>query len=190
MVLRSVLGVGVALLAVTACIRSEPEEAPPTVPTSAVDFRRCEGFLSLLELQTELDEYDLVRRSVDMTQSLIADNPAIQESCIVGFESPRKSRSIALNATKFHSAISAGEHAASVIRNFQERWGGRVQIGFMGPDSYQLVLNQEDVGSLVGFRKGPYTIQLRTLYKEDVTPLVEVDQLANYAEVVRSRLPD
>ena len=173
-------------LAAAAC--TSPNPPPPPTSDGGVDFRECAGLLSLLEVQSELERFDLVRRSIDMTETVKSQNPAIQESCVVGFETPRKTQTITLTAIKFHSGQSAASHLAELVGGMRERWGELLKEGELGPDSYQIVLNDQDVGSVVGFMQGPHIIQLHTLYQEDVIPLADVGQLVKYAEVVGSRL--
>ncbi len=179
----AVTGLGIVLL-LAAC-------SGGVIPQDEVDFRRCESFLSLNEIKIFLGKPHLVFRAIDVTEGSKELNPAIDESCQAGFELNDHQAAIGLAAIKFDSEISATDHLETFTTQMRAREvaGDKMEFDTFAPDSYQVVPQEPGIAGIVGFRQGPYIIQLHSTAAAGRPYLMDIEQLLVLAQVIQERLP-
>ena len=161
------------------------------IPQDEVDFRRCESFLSLDEIKIFLGKPHLVFRAIDVTEGAKELNPAIDESCQAGFELNDHLAAIGLAAIKFDSELSAIDHLETFTTQMREREvaGDKMGFGTFAANSYQVVPQEPGIAGIVGFRQGPYIIQLHSTAAAGRPYLTDIEQLVVLAQVIKERLP-
>ena len=189
----------IALVILAACGGSGPD-AGSASPLTAVDFETCSGFLDLAQV-AEAAGRDDVTVADRNPNSGPADGP-ITALCVIEFVTPnvpgesgpsRSGPSLNLLVLQFATGDEADGHhrrVAGEIRSMREIVDPDAALveDSLGSGSYAVTLNEQGVGSVLGFREGNYVVQFNATSLDGAEALVKSEQIESLARRVKANL--
>ena len=168
------------------------------------DFDTCSGFLELEEILRAAGRTDITLAANVNSGRQEPSSSSIKALCVIEYVKPAKviggpslleveGPSMTLTALAFHTSDDAKTHQSNITQSLQELRDmanprSEIVAGVVGADSYQLTVNAEGVGSVIGFLLRPYVVQLVTTLPEGDAPLLAAEELQALANQVRASL--
>lgn len=204
---RPIFLVGLLIFAAMAAACGGGEEDSPGVaapPTASLET--CTGFLDLAELQKAAGRSDVAIAEPNVNSGLQEPHaPGLLAMCVIAYVTPEiqtgepsqlriSGPSMTQTVIEFDLTETADTHQNFVLENTLLTGGGgtpdsQVAEGVLDDRSYLWTMNEDRVGSILGFILGTYIVQLHTTLPEGSTPLVASQDLTALAEMVRASLP-
>ena len=192
-----------AFLTVACSSDSSPPESVRTA-----DFDSCTGFLELEDVREAAGRTDITLAEPNVNSGTQeASNSEIQALCVIEYVTPAQAiggptmlevegPSMTLTALAFHTSDGSRTHQDNIAQGLQQLRDeanprSEIVADQLGPDSYQLTVNADGVGSILGFLLRPYVVQLRTTLPqqpEGSEPLFTLEELLVLTNKVRASL--
>lgn len=168
---------------------------PPA--TSRVDFEACSGFLDVAQVAQVAGRDDVTL--ADRNPNSGVDEGPVTALCVIEYVTPESSTgsgsgpALTLLVISFVTEGDAEAHHSRVageIRSMREAVNPDAELneGLLGSASYAVTLNQQGVGSVLGFREGGFVVQFNSTVPTGGQPLVSPEAIVPLARQVLANL--
>ncbi len=183
-----------AVAVLAACGGSDAVTDAPSA-TSPADFETCSGFLDVAQVASAAGRDDVTVADLNPNSGTAAG--LIIGLCVMEYVTPPidggSGPALTLLVLSFATEGDADSHhrrVAGEIRSMREAVNPDAELSedVLGSASYAVTLNEQGVGSVLGFREGGFVVQFNSTVPTDGEPLVSQDAMVPLARQVLANL--
>jgi len=166
-----------------------PSEPPtqPVVGRDIGDLEACTGFLNLDVVISATGHDDLVFNVVRPGESEVRD-PDVAIVCTGVFENPDGNKAVTMTILTMDSNNASKSRIANVREEMTDNPEVEVTTGILGENAFQVVINKDEVASMVVVQTGVY-VMIFTAGPAGENALASPEQLWDFAKIVIIRVP-